>query len=64
MLRHYFNMEELRQLLINLHRKYSNNQEFGEKVRQIVWQMMEERSQQIDDENIPGQINIFGEVKK
>lgn len=64
MLRHYFNMEDLRQHLINLHREYPNNQEFGEKVRHLIWKMMEERSKQIDDENLPGQINIFGEVKK
>lgn len=67
MRQHYFNMENyeaLRTELIRLHRKYSNNMIFGEEVRSLIWKMMEERSKKIDDENLPGQINIFGEIKK
>lgn len=58
------NQEILRDVLIRLHREFPNNMEFGKKVRELVWQMMEKRSKEIRDEDLPGQINIFGEVKK
>lgn len=56
--------EVLRTELIRLHKKYPNNMEFGNQVRSLIWKMMEERSKKISDENLPGQINIFGEIKK
>lgn len=58
------NQEILRDVLIRLHREFPNNMEFGKKVRELVWQMMEKRSKEIRDEDLSGQINIFGEVKK
>jgi hypothetical protein len=56
--------EVLRTELIRLHKKYPNNMELGNQVRSLIWKMMEERSKKISDENLPGQINIFGEIKK
>lgn len=55
---------ELRELLIKLERETPNNQELGDKVRKLVWNMKKRQSESLADEQLPGQINIFGEVKK
>jgi hypothetical protein len=55
---------ELRELLIKLERETPNNQEFGDKVRKLVWNTKKRQSESLADEQLPGQINIFGEVKK
>lgn len=52
-------MEDLKQLLITLHRQYPNDMEFGGKIRSILWKMMEEQSRSIKEEQLPGQLNIF-----
>ena len=58
------NYESLRAELIRLFRENPNDQELGRNVRMLVWKMLEKRSKEIDDQNLPGQLNIFGEVKK
>lgn len=58
------NYEALRAELIRLFRENPNDQELGRNVRMLVWKMLEKRSKEIDDQNLPGQLNIFGEVKK
>lgn len=55
---------ELRELLIKLERETPNNQELGDKVRKLIWNMKKQQSESLADEQLPGQINIFGEVKK
>ena len=55
---------ELRELLIKLERETPNNQELGDKVRKLVWNTKKQQSKELNDEQLPGQINIFGEVKK
>jgi len=58
------NYEALRAELIRLFRENPNDQELGKNVRMLVWKMIEKRSKEIQDENLPGQLNIFGEIKK
>lgn len=58
------NYEALRAELIRLFRENPNDQELGRNVRMLVWKMIEKRSKEIDDQNLPGQLNIFGEIKK
>ena len=50
---------ELKELIYLLERENPNNMEFGEKVRHLVWNMRKTQSQEIADEQLPGQIDMF-----
>jgi hypothetical protein len=45
-------MENLEQLIVELHNQYPNNIEFGEEVRKIAWSL---EKQEVD----PNQLTIF-----
>lgn len=51
-------------LLVSLERKYPNDMELGENVRILVRKLLKIKSNDIQDQQLTGQINIFGEVKK
>lgn len=58
------NYEALRAELIRLFREYPNDSELGMNVRKMVWKMVEKRRKEIHDQNLPGQLNMFGETEK
>jgi hypothetical protein len=47
-------MENLEQLIVELHKQYPNNFEFGEKVRNIAWSL---EKQEVD----PNQLTLFSD---
>lgn len=50
---------DLKELLYRLEKENPNNMDFGNKVRLLVWQMKEEQSKALEDEQLPGQLNMF-----
>ena len=55
---------ELKEILYLLEKDHPNDMEFGKKVRSLVNKMKEAQSREVNQEQLKGQINIFGEVKK
>ena len=50
---------DLKELLYSLEKEYPNNMEFGNKVRLLIWQMKEEQSKKLAEEQLPGQLDMF-----
>ena len=59
MLRHYFKKMDLKEILYLLEKENPNNMDLGNKVRSLVWKMKESQSQEIADEQLPGQLDMF-----
>lgn len=55
------NQEILQEELIKLHREFPNNMDFGKKVRQLVWQILEKKGKETED--VTSQTNILGKLK-
>ena len=55
---------DLKEILYLLERETPNNTELGDKVRSLVWKMKEAQSKSITDEQLPGQMTIFDEIKE
>ncbi len=55
---------ELKEILYKLEGENPNNMAFGACIRELIRSMKDAQSQKVNDEQLPGQINIFGEVKK
>lgn len=50
---------ELKDILYSLEKATPNNQEFGAKVRALIWEMKKAQSEEIAKEQLPGQLDIF-----
>lgn len=50
---------DLKEILFLLERETPNDMEFGKKVRTLIWQIKQEQSQKIKDEQLPGQLDMF-----
>ena len=55
---------DLKEILYLLEKENPNSIDLGNKVRSLVWKMKEEQSKSITDEQLPGQITIFDEIKE
>jgi len=49
----------LKEILYLLERETPNNMDLGNKVRSLVWEMKKAQSQEIADEQLPGQLDMF-----
>jgi hypothetical protein len=50
---------ELKELIYLLEKENPNNMTLGQKVRELVWKMKKAQSQEIADEQLSGQIDMF-----
>jgi hypothetical protein len=50
---------DLKEILYLLERETPNNMDLGNKVRSLVWEMKKVQSQEIADEQLPGQLDMF-----
>lgn len=50
---------DLKEILYLLEKENPNNMDLGNKVRSLVWKMKESQSQEIADEQLPGQLDMF-----
>lgn len=50
---------ELKDILYLLEKENPNNQEFGAKVRSLIWEMKKTQSAELAKEQLPGQIDMF-----
>jgi hypothetical protein len=50
---------ELKDILYLLEKENPNNQEFGAKVRSLIWEMKKTQSEEIAKQQLPGQIDMF-----
>ena len=55
---------DLKEILYKIERENPNNMELGNSIRNLVRSMKELQSKEVNNEQLSGQINIFGEVKK
>jgi hypothetical protein len=51
---------ELKDILYLLEKENPNDQEFGKKVRLLIWEMKKTQSAELAKEQLPGQIDMFG----
>jgi len=54
---------EIKEILYQLEKENPNNMELGSAVRSLVWAMKKAQSQEIADEQIDGQLDMFIESK-
>ena len=50
---------DLKEIIYLLERENPNNMDLGTKVRSLVWKMKNDQSQEIADEQLPGQLDLF-----
>jgi len=50
---------DLKEILYLLEKENPNNMDLGNEVRSLVWKMKEAQSQEIADEQLPGQLDMF-----
>lgn len=50
---------DLKEIIYKLERETPNNQELGDAIRKLVWEMKKAQSQEIADEQLPGQLDMF-----
>lgn len=50
---------ELKDILYLLEKENPNDQEFGKKVRLLIWEIKKTQSQELAKEQLPGQIDMF-----
>jgi hypothetical protein len=50
---------DLKEIIYLLERENPNNMDLGTKVRSLVWEMKEAQSQEIANEQLPGQLDLF-----
>jgi len=55
---------DLKEIIYTLEKENPNSMDLGNAVRNLVWKMKKVQSNEVNDENLKGQINIFGEVKQ
>ena len=55
---------DLKEILYKIERENPNNMDLGNSIRNLVRSMKELQSKEVNNEQLSGQINIFGEVKK
>lgn len=55
---------DLKEIIYTLEKENPNNMDLGNAIRNLVWKMKKAQSKEVNDENLKGQINIFGEVKQ
>ena len=60
----YFKNMDLKEIIYTLEKENPNSMDLGNAVRNLVWKMKKAQSNEVNDENLKGQINIFGEVKQ
>lgn len=60
----YFKNMDLKEIIYTLEKENPNSMDLGNAVRNLVWKMKKTQSNEVNDENLKGQINIFGEVKQ
>jgi len=60
----YFKNMDLKEIIYTLEKENPNSMDLGNAVRNLVWKMKKVQSNEVNDENLKGQINIFGEVKQ
>jgi len=55
---------DLKEILYLLEKENPNDMELGKHVRSLVKEMKEAQSREVNQEQLKGQINIFGEIKE